>query len=181
MEVAAGDDIDAVAIAEDERVIGDGVELDIEHPTGVGNGIAGGTVHLRNAAKGVSVLDVGGIVGTDELAALEDGSQAGCAIDLTRKWAEIVNAFVKGESRSVQSFEAHAGGDIGHAADAFGADRFENAESAHHSGAVGEREAFFGGKSKGRKAGAAQSFTTRKNFALILGLTFTDERQAHVG
>ena len=68
VEVAAGDDVPAsccnrvgvniCAVGEDQRVVGRGIDLDLEHSPDVGERIGHRAVDLRNAPYRIGILDL---------------------------------------------------------------------------------------------------------------------------
>ncbi len=70
VEIAPGEDGDFLAgvINKNERVIGDRVQFDINHPAGVSYGVTDRPVDLGNAAQGIGVLHIGGVMVTGEIA-----------------------------------------------------------------------------------------------------------------
>ncbi len=106
MEVAGGDDVDRTVIGnKDDRVIVDRVQFDVDHPLGVGDGVAHRAVNLGHAAQRVGVLHVARIVAAHQAAAVQKAAQEVGAVDLARMGAQGVDAGVVGAVGAVQRLQ----------------------------------------------------------------------------
>ena len=114
VKVSRRDDLHVIVVIDkDERVVIDGIELDIDNPAGISNGIADGTVNLGDAAQGVGVLDVAEIVLLHQSAPGQKFSQKGGAIDLAGMGTDSVNALIESPVGSVEGLQAEAGRNFG--------------------------------------------------------------------
>ena len=93
VEVAAGDDV--AFLWEDQRIVGDGVDLAAHRVIDVFNRVPARAVNLRDTADGVRVLYLAGDILAGKLAVLEDVSQVFRAGDLPRVTAQLMHARIK--------------------------------------------------------------------------------------
>src|SRR5207237_9699193 len=116
MKVAAGENVAFCVCAfpvfdEDERVIHGGVRFDFENFAAMAQRIAHGSVHLRNTAQRISILDASTIaMRLSNLAAFEQSTEAGCTLTLARVRSRVVDALVRcehGASASLAIMAAH--------------------------------------------------------------------------
>ena len=123
MEVAAADDPAAAcreridrghpAAGEHERVVGRGVELDVQDAAEVVEGVLDGAVDLGHAAQGVRILDLvdRGVMAALELAVAQEMAELPRDGDLARMRPGELIGRGEGHVRPEQRLDAHRGRD----------------------------------------------------------------------
>jgi hypothetical protein len=182
VKVAAGEHLDRAGrlIDEQQRIVRHRIQFDLHCPACIGDGVAHGAMHLRNAAQRVGVLHVGRVSVAGEFAAGQQFAQISRAVDLAWEGAQCVDARIESQRRAVQRLQAQAAGDVGDAAQGARPPRFERAQRRHHGRAVGERQSFFGGQRRRRQSFGRQRGGADQHCAIDLGLAHPDQHQRHV-
>ena len=179
MEVAAGEDVPVVR--ENQRVVGDGIDLRLNHLADIVVGHAAGPVDLGQAAQGVGILHPGLALVDRQPAALQDLPEVGCHVYLSLVGANGLNTGVVGIDNALQGVNGERGGNVG------GLDHHlrvvdGQAGHAHHgAGAVDQSQALLGLQLHHRDAGGLHSLSAGHDLALVDGLTLADHGHHHVG
>ena len=121
MKIAAGDDI-ALTIPgnKHQRIIHRRIHLNFECPPAEFQRVPHRAMHLGNTAQRVRILYASAVfVGFANLAAGHQSPQIGCDPHLSGMWPGSVNAFIKRDRSSFQSFERHGAGDVSQLRHAF--------------------------------------------------------------
>ena len=100
---------------------------------------------------------------------------------LTRMRSRRVNAFIKRDRRSFQSFERHRAGNIGQPRQSFGAIQRQPADSTHRLRSVQQRQAFLDFQLNGCDPARRKRFGARQSFALVERFAFADRREREMG
>ena len=192
MEVASADDTTAAgghrvnvrdaAAREDERVVGGRVELDVEHPPEVVEGVLHRAVDLRHAAQRVRVLD---LVGMAVMAALDARVAQQVAElpghrDLAGMRASQLVGGGEGHVRAQQRLDGLGGRHTRGPHQAVGVGQEQGADRRHHLGPVQQGQAFLGLQRQRLQTGLPEGQQTRDDLATELHLAAPDERQRQV-
>ena len=179
MEVPPGEH--GLVVGEDERIVGAGVELHLEHATKVVDRIVAGTVHLGGAAQGVGVLHaVAEDVRFGDLAALRQGKDSGGRGDLARMRPRRVDAWIEGGARTAERLDAERRHDVRRHQEPLRIVEHQAGGSGHEMCAVEHAERVLGPQLDGLKAGGAQRLGTAAPFTLVHDVAFPDQHQADV-
>ncbi len=183
VEVAARQDLAAVGRAgvdEDQRVVGRGAGLALEHAAGERQHVARRAVHLRHAAQRVRVLDLAAVaVRLGDVALGQQATEERARRHLARLRSRRQDALVERAHRPLERLERHGAGDVGHQAGLLGVEHGQPADRGHVLGAVEQGEAFLGLELERGELGAGQPHRRRHDLAvqLDLALAYHAERQ----
>ena len=182
-----------VALGEDQRVIGGGVDLDLDEVLDIVKVLAADALDLRHAAEAVVILhallivrmhdvvlevDLAGSLG-DAGGALDELHHVGSGLDLGGVGAGLLDALVKRAGLAADGFKRQRGRDLGELVQALGVVHVQARHTGEHCGAVEQHQAVLGLELKldGGNAGLFQRFLCRHALTLIegLGLGHADE------
>ena len=179
MEVTAGDD--GLVIEEHQRVIGDGVELDLDLLADVIESVTAGTVQLRDAAQGVSVLDAVLLAVVEDLGTVEQLAHVRSDEHLTLLAAHLMDAGVEGVAKTGQALEGHGRDHVAELGGADGVVQRESTDGGHRAGAVRHAEAFLGDQGVERlDASLGHGLSAGHLHALVHGLALAEHGERHV-
>ena len=179
MEVTAGDN--GLVIEEHQRVIGDGVELDLDLLADVIESVTAGAVQLRDAAQGVSVLNAVLLAVVEDLGAVEQLAHVRGDEHLALLAAHLMDAGVEGVAQAGQALEGHGRDHVAELGGADGVVQRESTDGGHRAGAVRHAEAFLGDQGVERlDAGLGHGLSTGHLHALVHGLALAEHGERHV-
>ena len=171
-------------LGEDERVVGDRVDLDLEHPANVGERVARRAVDLGHAAQRVGVLDLAAVrvALRDPARVPEERPQPGRRRALAGMGPGVVDA----PRRAPRACPACASSDIAPATSArldqpLRAEERERADRGHGLGAVDERDAFLRRELERLDPGRGQRLARRHPAAVPPRLPLADQREPEMG
>ena len=179
MEVTAGDN--GLVVEEHQRVIGDGVELDLDLLTDILERVAAGAVQLRDAAQGVSVLNAILLAVVEDLGAVEQLAHIRGDEHLALLTAHLMDAGVEGVAQTGQALEGHGRDHIAELGGADGVVQSQSTDGGHRAGAVRHAEAFLGDQGVERlDAGLGHGLSAAHLHALVHGLALAEHGERHM-
>ncbi len=147
MEVAARNHLGVlVFVKENQRVVGDRVQLDFHYPARIGDRIAHRAMHLWDAAQRIRVLHVERIVGPGESRTGQQFAHHCRAFDLARVRARGVDPGVEGARRAVHRLQAERPGQVGGQGQLFSVMGDQDAQRVHQRCPVRKGQALLGGQ-----------------------------------
>ena len=178
VEIPCGNDLDRVV--EDDRVVGDGVEVDCDQVCEEPDPLARGAVHLRDAAKRVRILDVA--------LACPEALRTGCERPhdlgrplLARQRPEGVHALAERRSLAAQSLQRQRGDCVRTVEEPAGAQREQRADRRHEMGPVDQGQCLLRRQLDRLDAGGRERSGGRARRAVgSRDLPLADERQKRV-
>ena len=179
MEITAGDCF--AGIGEDQRIIGDGIGLDLQRAAGLTQQIEHGAHHLRLATQAVRVLDLlaHGMAGED-FTARRQPAQSGGDIDLALMAAQFVDPRIKRRNRALGRVQAHRTGNQRALEAGLDAEQGGERQRGRGLGAVEQGQPFLGPQLDRLEPGALERFRRRQPLATPEGLAMADQRRAHM-
>ncbi|MPN33118.1 hypothetical protein SDC9_180601 [bioreactor metagenome] len=111
MEVSAGND--RLVIQKQQRVVGDGIQLDLNLAPHILQRIADSAVELGNAAQGVGILHTVLLTVVQNLGTCQEPAHVGCHQHLTLLAADGVNAGIKRVAKAGERFEVQGTDGVG--------------------------------------------------------------------
>ena len=178
MEIAAGDH--GFVIGEDQRVVGHGVQLQLQHAAHMLERIAHRAVHLRHAAQAVGVLH------PQALCRLQHGALLAAQDEVFRHQLlalmrpDLVHARVKGVELAQQRLQAQGRGGVRQLGCLQAVRQHQRADGAHRLGAIDQRQALLGLQAVDAKPRAFHRQLARQQLVLVLGLAQAQQHQRHV-
>ena len=184
VKVAVGEDgRPSRADVQHERVVGGGVDLHLQHPPHVAEGVPGRPVDLGHAAEGVGVLDPGVPVpvALPDLALLQEGAEATCALPLARMWPGLVDGRVEGHRRPAEPLQGRGPGHLGHLQQFLRTEEGQRPEGRHGLGPVQQGQTLLGLQLERLQPRGGQGLVSREPPSPHRRLALSDEDQRHVG
>ena len=178
VEVAARNGL--VVIGENERIVGDSVNLAREHVPAVAQRVAAGAVDLRHAADGIGVLHLVRIGVVRQIAALEQRQQVGGSVHLPLVAAQGVHLGVKGLFNAERRLGRQRADNVGCLAQVHGVINDHAADCRHDLRAVDEGQPFLGRQLNDGNAGLFHGLGARHDLTLVLGVAFAQHDEHHV-
>lgn len=159
VEVAAGEElVMTVALGKDQRVIGSGVDLNLDEMLDIVKVLAADALDLRHAAEAVVILhallimgmhnvvlevDLASILG-DAGAALDQTHDIGGSLNLTGVGTSLLDALVERASLAADGFKGQSRSDLRELVQTLGVMDVQARHSGEHRGTVEQRQAVFG-------------------------------------
>ena len=176
MEIAAGDDV--AAVAEHQRVIRSGVRFNLQHARGVSEIIEAGAHDLRHATHRVGVLHPAAVsVRAENFAAVDQRLDGGGHRDLPVLAARLMNARVVRFQRAFNRLQRQRARYQPGGHQVFRLEQAAQRQRGRHLGAVKQRQTLFRAEHEGFQPNGGQAVARGDQRALDANLAFAQQHQ----
>lgn len=178
MEVPLADNL---TVGEDERVVGRGVDFDLQHGSRLLDYVAARAQNLGDATQRIGILHaVATLVAMHDSRILCQGPDVGGHDALPWVGTRGVDSGREGRHRAHEGLKAHASDHLRIQQEAASIDDGEAADGRHHLGAIDERESFLGLEDHGFQWHFCQGLRGGEDLATEFDAAEADEGKGHV-
>jgi hypothetical protein len=172
---------DGLAVDQD-RIVGDGVQLGLHDAGQVAEGVAAGAVDLRDAAERVGVLHLAAVgVAGEDFAAGHEAIHVHGRLDRAAVRAEGDEPLIEGAQAAAAGLERHGGDDVGQFREPRGAGGNGRGVCEHELRAVDEGQPVFGAERYRGDARLSECGIGRERLAAAANVAAADHGHDHVG
>jgi len=169
-------------VVENERVVGDGVQLPFDHRSGMMPVVERGSEYLGCASQAVRILNLFTVsVGRSDFAGTQQGSQMPSDFYLPWMGAGGVDTRIEGAVGTAQGFDGHGGYGGGGLKERPRLDQSEGCDGTHDRRAVDQGEPLLRGETDGMQSGTTQCLAAGHSPVMVQGFPFTEQDETQVG